>query len=93
MTGGNSGIGLATSIAFMMQGAQVAIFDIADSQSEHLPQSLAIKYFKCNVASSESVDATIKAAAHPFGHIDDLVNCAGGLDGFERPRDLTHQKW
>ena len=77
----------------MTQGAQVAIFDIAESPSEHLPESPAIKYFKCNVASSESVDSTVKAAAEAFGHIDILVNCAGVMDGFERPGDTSNEMW
>ena len=77
----------------MMQGAQIAILDIAETQSEHIPPVPTIKYFKCNISDSSSVDSTIKAVADAFGHIDILVNCAGVMDGMERPDALTNEKW
>ncbi|RMD41130.1 hypothetical protein DV735_g3997, partial [Chaetothyriales sp. CBS 134920] len=93
VTGGNSGIGLATVIGFLQQGAQVAVLDLADSPSEHLPQTDDVKYFKSNVSSSDSVDQAIKAVADAFGHIDILVNCAGIMDGMERAGDTTNANW
>ncbi|RMZ80350.1 hypothetical protein DV738_g2871, partial [Chaetothyriales sp. CBS 135597] len=93
VTGGNSGIGLTTVLGFVHQGAQVAVLDLAESPSEHIPQTAAIKYFKCDVSSSDSVDQTVKAVADAFGHIDILVNCAGVMDSMARAGDTTNAEW
>lgn len=82
VTGGGSGIGCATAQLFAAEGAQVIILDIdADSAAQTLT-SLSGPH----PGSSHILDATdapqvasaIQSVISDYGHIDVLVNVAGG---------------
>ena len=72
VTGGASGIGLATALAFSERGAQVAVLDLS---TVSVPEPLV--GFVADVSDRASVDAAIAAAAERFGRIDIVVNNAG----------------
>jgi NAD(P)-dependent dehydrogenase (short-subunit alcohol dehydrogenase family) len=72
VTGGASGIGLATALALAERGARVAVLDLAP---DHLPAQLT--GFRADVSDRASVVAAIGAVADAFGGIDILVNNAG----------------
>jgi 2-keto-3-deoxy-L-fuconate dehydrogenase len=71
VTGGASGIGLATALELAGRGAQVAVLDL----NPDVPAPLA--GFTANVADRASVDAAIAAVGERFGRIDILINNAG----------------
>jgi NAD(P)-dependent dehydrogenase (short-subunit alcohol dehydrogenase family) len=72
VTGGASGIGLATALALAGRGSTVAVLDVAtDGLDERLLG------FVADVADRASVDAAIAAVAGRFGRIDILINNAG----------------
>lgn len=82
VTGGGSGIGLATAGLFAQEGAHVITFDINASHPDlnllpsnqpSLPSSLRV-----DVTSASEVESAIKQVTDKFGHIDILVNIAGG---------------
>src|ERR1700712_3137948 len=80
ITGGNSGIGLATARLFVAEGANVAITgrnqDTLDAASRELgPNLLAINADATDVAGLEAAAARI---AGRFGRIDVVVANAGG---------------
>jgi NAD(P)-dependent dehydrogenase (short-subunit alcohol dehydrogenase family) len=72
VTGGASGIGLATALALAERGARVAVLDLAP---DDLPAQLT--GFRADVSDRASVVAAIGAVADAFGGIDILVNNAG----------------
>lgn len=72
VTGGGSGIGLATSLAFAEKGARVAVLDL---NIDTLPGQLT--GFVADVSSTASVNAAVAAVAEAFGGIDIVVNNAG----------------
>ncbi|HEX4057210.1 MAG TPA: SDR family oxidoreductase [Galbitalea sp.] len=72
VTGGSSGIGLATAKALAASGARVAVLDLG---VDGLPEPLV--GFVADVADRASVDAAVKAVADRFGRVDILVNNAG----------------
>lgn len=72
VTGGASGIGLATARAFAEHGAAVAVLDLTP---EHVPAPLF--GVVADVRSRESMVAAMAAVAAEFGGLDILVNNAG----------------
>jgi NAD(P)-dependent dehydrogenase (short-subunit alcohol dehydrogenase family) len=72
VTGGASGIGLATAQAFAARGARVAVLDLV---TDHLDEGLT--GFGADVTDRDSVDAALAAVAERFGGVDVLVNSAG----------------
>lgn len=72
VTGGASGIGLATATAFAARGATVAVLDL---RPEGLPDALT--GFAADVTDRASVDAAVAAVVDRFGRLDVVVNNAG----------------
>jgi NAD(P)-dependent dehydrogenase (short-subunit alcohol dehydrogenase family) len=72
VTGGASGIGLATARLLAARGARVACLDL---KPEGLPEPLL--GFGCDVRDDGSVRAGVAAAAEALGGLDVLVNNAG----------------
>ncbi|HET8729976.1 MAG TPA: 3-hydroxyacyl-CoA dehydrogenase [Moraxellaceae bacterium] len=79
VTGGASGLGLATVEAFLANGARVAIFDLNAEQGRATASRLGEKalFVQTNVADEASVQAAIAQVMSEFGHIHVAVNCAG----------------
>lgn len=79
ITGGASGLGEATSRHLVAQGGQVIIADLNEQAGEALSQELgdASVFHRCDITSSEQVQAAIDAGVAKFGHISGSVNCAG----------------
>ena len=79
ITGGSSGLGLATAKLFVAEGAKVAIIDrnrdtLAAAAKEIGPNVLALNADVTDVAATE---AAIKKAADKFGKLDILFANAG----------------
>lgn len=86
VTGGSSGIGLSSAIAFAKEGAHVAIFA---RDKKKLEEALRIiersrKFssqktfaFQCDVSQYVQVQKSFKYAINELGVCDILLNCAG----------------
>ncbi|MGW1007792.1 SDR family NAD(P)-dependent oxidoreductase [Streptomyces sp. NPDC002520] len=72
VTGGASGIGLATARLLSERGADVTVLDL-DPSDVHAP----LRGFTADVADDQSVRAAVHTAAEALGGIDILVNNAG----------------
>ena len=77
VTGGASGLGIATAKLLAGRGAKVAIFDLNDAVGAAAAQQLGGVFCKVNVADEASVTAALDAAASAHGVARILVNCAG----------------
>ena len=82
ITGGLSGIGKATALAFADEGATVAIADVRDEGSEELVDTIVAKgsiarFFRMNVADMNEVQTTISTVIDRLGGIDIAFNNAG----------------
>ncbi len=75
VTGGNRGIGLATARRLSRAGHQVAI--TYRSQPPPAPDSDGLTCVRCDVTSTESVDAAIKEVTAKLGAVEVLVCNAG----------------
>ncbi|MFQ6170182.1 3-oxoacyl-ACP reductase [Oryzobacter sp. R7] len=77
VTGGCSGIGLATVRRFAEEGAKVVIGDLADEAGEALAAEVGGAYVHTDVASKEDVDRLFATAVERFGKLDIAFNNAG----------------
>jgi len=79
VTGGASGLGLATAAELARQGASVAIVDLASSPGTSAAASIgpSARFLPADVSSSEALAAAVAEAAEPTGGLDIAVACAG----------------
>ena len=86
VTGGSSGIGLATAVRFLAEGATVVSLDLA------APPGDSIRWFATDVSDDASVRAGVAAAVDALGGLDVLVNNAGiGAQG--TVEDNSDDQW
>lgn len=78
VTGGASGLGLATVKALRAAGANVAIFDLNEDVGEQAAAKTGAVFCRCDVLSDESVDEAFAKARSVQGQERLLVCCAGG---------------
>jgi NAD(P)-dependent dehydrogenase (short-subunit alcohol dehydrogenase family) len=78
VTGGASGLGLATVKALRAAGAKVAIFDRNPETGEKAAAETGSVFCECDVLSDDSVDAAFAKARAANGQERVLVCCAGG---------------
>ena len=79
VTGGASGLGLATARALAKAGASVVIADLESSNGAEAAKELgnAARFAPTDVTSSDDVQTAVELAAAEFGGLHILVNCAG----------------
>ncbi len=81
VTGGCSGIGLATVERFVEEGAKVVIGDIDDERGKVLVDELGgdevVTYVHVDVTSKDEVDALFGTAKDVYGSVDIAFNNAG----------------
>jgi NAD(P)-dependent dehydrogenase (short-subunit alcohol dehydrogenase family) len=101
VTGGCSGIGLATVRRFAEEGATVVIGDLDDAAGESIAAEVGGAYVHCDVTNPEEVDALFRTANDRFGSVDVAFNNAGisppdddsilttGLDAWRRVQEVN----
>lgn len=77
ITGGASGLGLATVKALRANGVKVAIFDLNEKTGEAAAAETGAVFCKVNVTEEASVDEGFAKARAANGQERILVNCAG----------------
>jgi NAD(P)-dependent dehydrogenase (short-subunit alcohol dehydrogenase family) len=105
VTGGCSGIGLATARRFVEEGARVVLGDISDDAGASLVKQLGgadvAAYVHVDVTDKEQVDALFRTAKDTYGAVDIAFNNAGisppdddsildtDLDAWRRVQDVN----
>jgi NAD(P)-dependent dehydrogenase (short-subunit alcohol dehydrogenase family) len=101
ITGGCSGIGLATARRFAAEGAHVVIGDLDDERGPGIAEELGGTYVHADVTDARQVDAMFKSANDTYGSVDVAFNNAGisppdddsildtGIDAWRRVQDVN----
>jgi NAD(P)-dependent dehydrogenase (short-subunit alcohol dehydrogenase family) len=101
VTGGCSGIGLATVRRFAEEGAQLVVGDLDVEGGEALMEDLAGLFVHTDVTQKADVDALFKTAKDTYGSVDVAFNNAGisppeddsildtDLDAWRRVQDVN----
>ena len=77
VTGGCSGIGLATVRRFAEEGATVVIGDLDDAAGERVAEEVRGAYVHCDVTDADEVNRLFATAKERFGSVDVAFNNAG----------------
>ena len=82
ITGASGGLGNHFCKAFMKEGAQVCVTDVAqdmvDAAIAELDAADAVVGAVVDVCRRSTIEAAVNKAVETFGHLDILVNVAGG---------------
>jgi citronellol/citronellal dehydrogenase len=86
VTGGGSGIGLATALELVRLGARVAICGRTEAKLLAAKEEIAgsssrqdaVLALRCDIREPDQVEAMVRGVIEAFGRIDVLVNNAGG---------------
>jgi len=92
ITGGASGIGLATARLLAAEGARIVLADIEDGPLAAAASELDALGVRCDVGSLASVQALADAAYEHHGAVDIVFNNAGVAVGGPMV-DMTHADW
>jgi NAD(P)-dependent dehydrogenase (short-subunit alcohol dehydrogenase family) len=98
VTGAASGIGRATALAFVREGANIVVADIDQQGSQDTAsmiedrggQALAVS---CDVTSGEDVQAALTKTVERFGRLDYVFNNAGAEQQPKPTADITEEEW
>lgn len=82
VTGGSTGIGRATALAFAREGAEVAVADVAIEYGEETVRLIQNAggqafFFKADVSAATDVEAMINKTVESYGRLDIAFNNAG----------------
>ncbi len=101
VTGGGSGIGLATVRRFAAEGAKVVVADIDGTAGQAAADEVGGLFVRTDVTSEDEVNALFAAAVDTYGSLDVAFNNAGisppeddsilttGLDAWRRVQEVN----
>ena len=95
ITGGCSGIGLATVELFVAEGANVVVADMQDEKGRMLEQRFRdrVAYAHCDVTKEHDIASATQLAASRFGGLDIQFNNAGTGGVRAGVEDMTVEGW
>ena len=100
ITGGGNGIGRATVLRFLEEGARVVVADLNEQTGS---ETLALakqagaesraRFIRADVAREADVEAAVALATKDFGRLDVMFNNAGVAGAFGPFTDITEEDW
>jgi NAD(P)-dependent dehydrogenase (short-subunit alcohol dehydrogenase family) len=97
ITGGASGIGRATVLRFLAEGASVVVGDLNADVGKQLVADAAepdrLTFIRTDVAEEHDVQALIGAATERYGRLDVVFNNAGSGGAFGPLTEIDVEHW
>lgn len=98
VSGASSGLGVQMATALAKQGANLLLLarrkERLDEFAKKLSDEFGVKVLtaKCDVTSTEDIDAATELAEKEFGKVDILLNCAGASKD-KGVVEMTDEEW
>lgn len=98
ITGGGSGIGRATALAFAREGARVVVTDLSEGglkQTVHLIEEAGgrVLALQCDVTKADEIRSALEKTVETFGRLDVAFNNAGVEYETKLASDITEDEW
>src|SRR5438128_2508809 len=98
ITGGTSGIGRATAIAFAAEGAKVVITGRREKEGQEVVDEIAKTggeaiFVKTDVAKAADVQAMVEKTVQAFGRLDYAFNNAGVEQSLKPITEQTEEEF
>jgi NAD(P)-dependent dehydrogenase (short-subunit alcohol dehydrogenase family) len=98
VTGGGSGIGRSTAIAFAAAGANVVVADVDEAGGKETvalieAASGTSMFVTANVAQAAEVESMVNATVAAYGGLDCAFNNAGIQGALSQTADCTEENW
>lgn len=92
VTGGASGIGLASAKALVDCGSQVTVLD-ANPQGQEAAEAIGAEFVQANVKDEDAIEAIAGELFARHGRVDCLITSAGVLQPPKAPDKLSFRIW
>jgi gluconate 5-dehydrogenase len=98
VSGASSGLGIQMATAFARQGANLVILARRFVRLEELANKLSGEYnvkvlpIRCDITSTEDINAAAERVEAEFGRVDILLNCAGAAKNNDVIK-MTDEEW
>jgi len=94
ITGAANGIGMATALAFVKEGYNLALTDIDLSKAHELAEQIGARAIamETDVRDMASIEQAFVKATEMFGHVD-VVHANAGVSNMKPAIELTEEDW
>jgi meso-butanediol dehydrogenase/(S,S)-butanediol dehydrogenase/diacetyl reductase len=94
ITGATRGIGKAVAFTLGRAGYSIMLNGILKEEGEEtvkelLAQGIEAELYVCDITDENAVNAMVKEIGEKYGHIDTVINNAGGLGGRQTFEEMT----
>jgi NAD(P)-dependent dehydrogenase (short-subunit alcohol dehydrogenase family) len=100
ITGAANGIGRATTLRFLAEGARVVAADLNETTGRELMDLAAraghgnqVRFIRADVARETDVESAVSCAVTEFGRVDCVFNNAGVAGAFGPITEITAEDW
>jgi NAD(P)-dependent dehydrogenase (short-subunit alcohol dehydrogenase family) len=98
VTGGGSGIGRATALAFASEGAGMVVVDIADEAGHETVEFIQgrggeARFIRADVSVSDDSERMVRETIKAYGRLDYAHNNAGIARGMASTVDCAEEDW
>ena len=98
ITGGASGLGQATALAFAREKAKVVVADIWTTEGEETVRTIREAggeafFIKTDVGRRDEIEAMVQKTIEEYGRLDYAINNAGVGQKLALTADLAEEEW